>query len=138
MSDLVVTVPKGRWADWLWEGDLPGDAWTGETWGFFVGHRAAPRIECGDRLYIVAWGRLRGYALVTHVDYEGGPGGRGYGICREGGAVACTTDEPIRGFQGWRAPSFLRGELYPFPGWMTEGVTSKSVLAEIAALESEG
>ena len=117
MSDLVVTVPKHFWADWIWEGDAVGDEPTGEEWGFFLGG-SRPRIEPGERLYIVAWGLLRGYAPVTRVAQTE----RGWAICRKGGAVACTVATPIPGFRGWRARWWQREEERPFPEWATAGL----------------
>lgn len=37
MADVVVTVPKALWDDWLAEGDLPGDPWGGNYWSFYAG-----------------------------------------------------------------------------------------------------
>lgn len=63
--DLVVTVPKDRWIDWLAEGDCAGIPGSGREYEFSVWSR--PPIQRGERLYIVAHGKLRGYALVTTV-----------------------------------------------------------------------
>lgn len=117
MSDLVVTVPKNIWADWLDEGDCAGDSPTGEEWGFFLGG-AKPPINPGERLYIVAWGLLRGYAPVTRVIRTE----HGWGIGRRGGAVAVTIDCPIQGFRGWRNTWWDRSDERPFPDWKTKGV----------------
>lgn len=117
MSDLVVTVPKGMWFDWIDEGDAAGESPTGEEWGFYLGG-ARPDIQRGDRLYIVAHGRVRGYAPVTRsVRY-----GSQWVICREAGAVAMTIPEPVKGFQGWRRRWWERTVEIPFPAWKTEGV----------------
>ncbi len=118
MADLVVTVPKWFWPEWLDEGDAAGDRPTGEEWGFFVGRRARPRIEPGERLYIVSWGRLRGFAPVTRVAQTE----RGYAICRRGDAVACTIDEAIPGFRGFRARWWPRATEHAFLDWKTAGV----------------
>lgn len=68
MSDLVVTVPRQLWSEWIEEGDAVGEPESGEEWGFFLGpHR--PSIEPGERLYIVAHDRLRGFAPVTRVAF---------------------------------------------------------------------
>lgn len=117
MSDLVVTVPQGLWQEWLREGDLAGERASGEEWSFFLGG-AAPPILAGERLYVVAWGRLRGFAPVTRVRATG----RGWAIMRRGGAVAVTIDERIPGFQGWRAVWWPREAERPFPDWQTAGV----------------
>lgn len=36
MTDVVVTVPKGIWFDWIAEGDAVGEPPTGEEWGFYT------------------------------------------------------------------------------------------------------
>ena len=114
MVDLVVTCPKGEWAEWLQEGDCAGEPETGEEYGFYLGYRLAPILP-GDRLYIVAHGRLRGWAPVTRVQ----PGV----IFRRGGAVACTITEPIPGFRGWRYRWWHREIEQSFMDWKTVGVT---------------
>jgi hypothetical protein len=116
--DLVVTVPKDLWADWLDEGDCAGTPASGEEWGFFVSG-AQPPIRQGERLYIVAHGMLRGYAPVTRVA-QVRPGV--WGIGRQGGAVAVTIEERIVGFRGWRERWWDRGKEKPFPDWKTAGV----------------
>ena len=90
MPDLVVTVPKPLWRDWIAEGDAAGEPETGEEWGFYVHGR--PSIKRGERLYIAAWGCVRGYAPVTRVA-QAEPGY--WAICREGGAVAMTINETV-------------------------------------------
>lgn len=117
MADLVVTVPKPLWRDWIAEGDAVGATETGEEWGFFVG-RTRPRIGPGERLYVVAWNRLRGYAPVTRVEWTE----RGWAIGRKGGAVAVTIPREIPGFRGWRYRGWDRAIEVPFPEWQTEGV----------------
>jgi hypothetical protein len=118
MTDLVVTVPKGMWREWIAEGDPAGAPESGTEWAFFVGYNRPP-IEPGERLYIVAWGRLRGYAPVTRIGrMESGA----YGICRRGGAVAITIPEYIAGFRGWREPWWDRAVERPFPDWRNAGV----------------
>lgn len=119
MSDLVVTVPKNLWRMWIDEGDLPGEPWSGgEEFSFYV--HGVPPIEPGDRLYVVAWGRLRGYAPVTRVCQTNDHGG--HAICREGDAVALTILEGIAGFRGYRRPWWKREAEIPFPDWRTVGV----------------
>src|SRR5271155_647983 len=117
MPVVVVTVPKPLWFDWIDEGDAAGEPSTGEEWGFFLGG-PAPRIEPGERVYVVAHGRLRGYAPLTRLV----PTDRGFALCRKGGACAVTIDEPIAGFRGWRARSWDRALERPFPTWQFEGV----------------
>ncbi|MBW7997487.1 MAG: hypothetical protein FVQ81_13115 [Candidatus Glassbacteria bacterium] len=123
MPDLVVTVPKRLWRMWIDEGDCPGDPPTGDESSFYVGHRRRPNIAPGERLYIVCWGRLRGYAPVTRVVQKR----QGWAICREGGAVAVTIRPfhwlaRIKGFRGWRYRWWDICIEVPFPGWKTDEV----------------
>ncbi len=117
MSDVVVTVPKGIWPDWIAEGDAAGETATGEEWGFYLGG-ARPPCGPGDRCYVVAHGRLRGYAPVVRVERTD----RGWAIARGAAAVAVTLAGPITGFRGWRTRWWDRSAEAPFPGWETEGV----------------
>ena len=116
MSDVVVTVPMDRWADWIDEGDLPGDPWGDGDAGrdgwydFYLGGRL-PDIAPGERVYIVAHSRLRGYAPLVWVDRAIGS------LVRQGGAVAVTIPESIRGFRGWRYRWWQRADESPFPQW---------------------
>jgi hypothetical protein len=118
--DIVVTVPMGFWPEWIEEGDAAGEPSTGEEWGFFMGGRRPP-VEAGDRLYVVAHGRLRGFAPVTRLAHTD----NGFAICREGGGVAVTIDETIKGFRGWRRRWWSRADERPFPDWMTANVPQK-------------
>lgn len=112
MTDLVGTVPKNRWLEWLDEGDLAGDCASGEFWGWFTSHWLAADGRPGDRFYVVAHGKLRGFAPIVRVIRSSG-----FQILRQGGAVACTIDEPIRGFQGLRHRWWRYEEERPFPEW---------------------
>jgi len=119
MSDLVVTCPKHFYLDWIAEGDAAGDPYTGEEWGWFT-NGARPDIQVGERLYVVAWGKLRGYAPVTRIARTSAGWPRSsWAICRRGGAVAMTIDEPIPGFRGWRRRWWDLQLERPFPDWKT-------------------
>lgn len=124
--DLVVTVPKAIWPEWIAEGELPGDPPAGLEWHFNMGG-PRPELKPGARIYVVAHGRLRGYAPLVRL--ENGrvwaPGDRdpyGWALVRHGGAVACTISEPIRGFRGWKYRWWPRDQEVPFPDWKTAGV----------------
>ena len=121
MADLVVTCPKHFWEEWIAEGDPAGEPYSGEEWGWYTGREGPvgayrPPISSGERLYVVAHGRLRGYAPVT--DVRQGANGK-WIICRRGGGVAVTIGMTIKGFQGWRRVWWSRGEEVPFPDWKT-------------------
>ena len=112
VSDVVVTVPRDQWFNWLAEGDLPGQAWTGNEWAYGLGGRP-PIIHPGERVYIVCRDRLRGYAPLVSIATRA----YGYAFIRRDGAVAVTIDQRIPGFRGWRRRWWDRDEEKPFPGW---------------------
>lgn len=114
MSDLVGTCPMTFWNEWVAEGDAAGDPYSGEEWGWYTRDPKAKTAQPGDRFYVVAHGKLRGYAPVTQV-MEDGHGA--FVICRRGDAVACTIESPIPGFRGLRRRWWERSEEVPFPGW---------------------
>lgn len=121
MTDLVGTCPKDFWNEWIAEGDPAGTPYTGEEWGWYTRHRKAALIKPGDRFYVVAWGRLRGWAPVTRIERTEG----GWIVCRRGDAVACTIDEPIPGFRGLMERWWPREAERPFPDWKTAGYGQK-------------
>jgi len=102
MVDLVGTCPKDFWEEWIAEGDAAGEPVSGEEWGWFTRHSYRSLIKPGERFYVVAHGRLRGYAPVTAI---------------WGGAVACTIEEPIPGFRGLRKRWWDRAAERPFENW---------------------
>ena len=128
MSDVVVTVPKNfrDWgsdhdhlrglAAWIAEGDAAGaTVWSGNEWHFNLWGRR-PRIEPGERVYVVCEGKLRGYAPLLYIEehHDGG-----YSLVRGGNAVAVTIAEPITGFRGFRYRWWDRSIEKPFPEWRT-------------------
>jgi hypothetical protein len=115
MADVVVTVPMRLWDEWLDEGDLPGDAPSGDEYAFYL-FGGRPQIVPGERVYVVAHGKLRGYAPLTLL---GRGFSDGFALYRAGGAVACTIAEPIRGFRGWRYRWWNYDDERPFPDWRT-------------------
>jgi hypothetical protein len=83
MTDVVVTVPKRLWEEWIFEGDLPGDEESGDEYAFYLaGPR--PEIEPGERVYVVAHGKVRGFAPLIRVALC--PGIH-WALIRGGGAV---------------------------------------------------
>lgn len=118
MSDVVVTVPARLWTEWLAEGDLAQvnapAPWQGVyEYSFSIGTR--PKIEPGERVYIVSCGRLRGYSPLHDLRREGAR----WALVRRGGAVAVTIPHPMPGFRGWRYRWWERSEEVAFPGWRT-------------------
>jgi hypothetical protein len=115
MADLVGTCPKTFWEEWIAEGDAAGDPETGEEWGWYTAHHLASGIKPGDRFYVVAHGKLRGYALVTSLSQTADR--EQWIICRRGGAIACTIPELIPGFRGLRLRWWKVEDEIPFPDW---------------------
>lgn len=123
MSDLVVTVPRRLWLDWISEGDLPGQDAQYES-HFWI-YTNPPYIKPGERVYIVAHGRLRGYAPLVRVEQICQLNPRMGCLVRAGGAEAVTIDEEIRGFQGVRKRWWDRAAERPFPDWQTAGLPAE-------------
>lgn len=118
MVDLVGTCPKTFWEEWLEEGDCAGDPETGAEYYWGTHHRLAAQARPGNRFYIVAHGRLRGWAPIRRLcSYRDDC--TAYDIVRAGGAVACTLEVPIPGFQGLRVRWWEREQERPFPEWRT-------------------
>lgn len=122
-ADLVVTVPRGLWLKWLEEGDLPGEPWTEQTSHFWISSIRMPYYATpGSRVYVVAWGRVRGYAPLVQMESRCILRPERGCLVRQGGAVACTIPEEVRGFQNWRYAWFEPSEVVPFPDWQMAGV----------------
>ena len=117
----MVTVPKGLWTEWIAEGQLPGEPPRMRS-HFWIGRRTLPDIHEGERVYIVAHGKLRGYAPLVGMESVCKLRPERACLMREGGAVAVTIPEKITGFMGWRYRFWSRDDEMPFPDWMTCGV----------------
>jgi len=116
MSDVVVTVPKGMWQSWIDEGDLPGAPPKFRS-HFWIGKQTVPDCRIGDRVYIVAHGKLRGYAPLVGIENHCKLRPERACLMREGGAVAVTIPEQITGFMGWRYRWWSVKDEIPFPDW---------------------
>jgi len=105
---------------WLSEGDLPGE--DSQFFShFWVPH--TPAILPGERVYIVAHDRLRGYAPLIIVEDRCTLWPQRACLLRRGGAMAVTLPRAVRGFNGFRYRFWEREEEVPFPEWQTEGVS---------------
>lgn len=124
--DVVVTVPQRLWAEWLDEGCLPDDERSELMAEFMVFHfwlqHPLPDMRPGDRVYVVAHGRLRGYAPLVGIEQRCRLRPSMGCLVRRGGSVAVTIDRPIRGFRGWRYVDWKRSEEHAFPDYRTAGV----------------
>lgn len=128
--DLVGTCPMTEWSEWLEEGDCAGDPDSGQTYWWNTRDWTAKKARQGARLYVVAHGRLRGFAIVRSVIYlEGGD----IAIVRAGSAVPVTLPDPVPGFRGLKARWWKREDEIPFPDWKTAGVTTEEQRRELAA-----
>lgn len=130
MSNVVVTVPMSQWAAWIAEGDLPGDPESDFESHFWIPRQppdAAPQmIHPGERVYIVAHGKLRGYAPLVRIEERCQLNPSRSCLVRRGGAVAVTLTNQddglpftIRGFQGVRYRWWDPAAEVPFPEWRT-------------------
>lgn len=144
MSDVVVTVPMRLWTEWLAEGDLPGEEAEYISHFWFTG--AIPDIQPGERVYIVAHGRVRGYAPLVRIEQRCALNTSRHCLMRIDGAVAVTprccrhhgrmwecnrhenecpaTDHPlpITGFRGVLTRWWPREIEMPYPNWQTDNV----------------
>ena len=68
-------------------------------------------------MYVVALGKLRGYAPLVRIEESVGELRKGVWLVRRGGAVAVTIDEPITGFRGYRYRYWEREAERPFREW---------------------
>ncbi len=127
MADVVVTVPMRLWEEWLDEGSLAGgpDSEVYSAFHFWL-QRPLPRIQPGERVYIVAHGRLRGYAPLVHVEQRCRLRPSVGCLMRTGGAVAVTIDRPIRGFRGWQYRDWEYADERPYPEWRTDNVPPRA------------
>lgn len=123
MSDVVVTVPRkfaygGVWGieAWVKEGDPAGSVETGAEYFYSVPRK--PRINPGDRVYIIFNNRLRGYSPLVRLQQRKWEDWK-WDLVRAGNAVAVTIPEKIRGFQGFRYRWWHRKIEVPFPNWRT-------------------
>jgi hypothetical protein len=125
--DVVITVPKSfGWENWIAEGDPAGSSrWSGLEWHFYLSNRR-PKIDPGERVYVVFNGKLRGYAPLVKIDEDDmragalepyGPPRYRYALVRHGDAVAVTIPRTILGFRGFRYRFWEYGEEVAFPDW---------------------
>jgi len=115
--DVVVTVPKLLWGEWIGEGGLPGDSDDNEYHFWVV---APPKIHLAERVYIVAHGKLRGYApLVRCENYCQLRIDRAC-LVRRNGAVPVTINQTIMGFRGYRYRWWEYADETPFPEWQLQ------------------
>jgi hypothetical protein len=117
--DLVATCPKNFWNSWLDEGDAAGTSESGEEFAWWTRSLAALKsLQPGDRFYVVCNGKLRGWAPVTRVIQQEDSQCRPiFGVCRKGGAEACTIPQVIPSFRGLRKRWWEREEESSFPDW---------------------
>ena len=147
MSDVVVTVPMSfTWEYWIKEGDAAGDAGADAEWeemrqalrengvdpspsrlleefpeyhwDYSIAAHRLPKIRPGERVYVVAHRKLRGYAPLVALEAPIWPETKAL-LCRGGGAVAVTIPEEIIGFRGWRYRWWKCAAEVPFPEWRT-------------------
>lgn len=127
MTDVVVTVPMSFGLDqWIEEGDLPGEEWSGMEYAFYLGGHA-PNIEPGERVYVVYHGLLRGYAPLVRLEKMN----NGFKLIRRGNAVAVSIPDYIKGFRGFRYRWWRRSDEFAFPDWMEDQPDSHPAIKDL-------
>ena len=108
---------------------MPGDD-SDKFFGFSTSW-PRPKIDPGDRVYILCEGFIRGYAPLVEMRTSSHRGGWcKIEFIRAGGAVAVTIRGPdglplpVVGFRGWRYRFWELENEMPFPGWQTYGTKS--------------
>jgi len=115
--DVVVTVPKPLWGAWMEEGGLPGEPWGQDEYHFWVA--TPPEIHVGERVYIVAHGKLRGYSPLVRCERHCQLRPNRAYLIRNNGAVSVTINQSIAGFRGYRYRWWDYIEETPFPDWQS-------------------
>ncbi len=113
--DVVVTVPKSLWTEWIREGGLPGESWNGLEYHFWVS--SVPEISVAERVYIVAHGKLRGYSPLVRCERRCQLRPDRACLIRHNGAVPVTIKEAITGFRGYRYRWWNYSDEAPFSEW---------------------
>ena len=119
--NVVVTVAKNIWNEWLTEGNLAGDPWDGVLENhFWINKKSVPKdIAIGDRVYVVSNNKLRGYSPLLYVETSCSLRLDRACFLRRNDAVAVTLNREIKGFQGWRYQWWDSNEEIAFPNWKT-------------------
>lgn len=114
--DVVVTVPSRLWSEWLSEGDCAGESRREDVEYWFNAPTRPTDLHPGARVYVVSYGRVRGYAPLHRIDPDP-DNPRGCLFIRRGGAVAVTIPGRVQGFHGYRYRWWDRSIDVPFPDW---------------------
>lgn len=116
--DVVVTIPSRLWSEWLAEGDCAGESRREDVEYWYNVPTRPTDLHPGGRVYVVAYGRVRGYAPLHRIDPDP-HNPRGCLLIRRGGAVAVTIPGRVQGFQGYRYRWWSQDIDVPFPDWRT-------------------
>lgn len=115
--DIVVTVPKNQWADWLSEGNLAGEKQDYNLLSHFWLPKLPTKKKYDDRVYVVCNGKLRGYSLLDMFETRCSLDPEKSCLIRRNTAVAVTIPERIKGFQGFRYRWWDYSIEQPFEDW---------------------
>ena len=116
VMDVCVTIPKSFGLQtWIDEGDPAGEPWSGEYWAYYL--QSVPKIEPGERVYVVYNRRVRGYAPLIQCKTSGLQRKAACALIRGGGAVAVTIPDVVIGFLGFRYRWWSRDIEVPFENW---------------------
>jgi hypothetical protein len=99
-GDVVVTLPAGKFKEWMGEGDAAGTPESGMYWAWHLGGHPPKHAKPGSRVYVMYRGQIIGYAPLVAVERL--PDG-GFNLIRGSGAKACTVPGlEAKGFRGYR------------------------------------
>jgi hypothetical protein len=118
MTDIVITVARDKWADFLAEHG-PGTT-RGRLHVFHLfGDR--PPVASGDTLYVISHGRLRCALMVDLIVPQSG----GWQIVA-GFLRPVTKPGFIQGYAGWKRCWWTKLDEAPFADWRSEAVSQRT------------
>ena len=121
MTDIVITIPRAAWADWLMQHGADDQRGRMRSFHVYDEERGHPPCSTGDQLYVVAHGRLRCVLLIEAIMMR-----------------PVTLAGYVPGFAGWRRRWWDPQHELPFPAWRTEAVADRAPVSPAPAALAHG
>lgn len=118
MTDIVITIPRETWGDWLAHHGPGLQRGKLRTFHIYDHARGRPPSSAGDMLYVAAHGRLRCVFLIEQVHPL-----RGGWFIWATMTRSVTLKDHVPGFKGWRRRWWDVAAEEDFDAWRTEGVS---------------